>query len=95
MSSVVYQAFHQINKTGKVQLCKSHHPDYKNGDQKPDFLYINNALKMTVFLAEQKITNGYLGSEHVNTWLSLVKPIFKTISKPENIVIRYSRKFKA
>ncbi len=47
MRSVVNKAFDQIRATGKVQLFKSHRPDYRDGEQQRDFLYVKDAVNMT------------------------------------------------
>jgi len=87
MRSVVHKAFHQISQTGKVQLFKSYRPDYRDGEQERDFLYVKDAVDMTLYLAETPETNGLfnLGSGHANTWLSLTKAIFKAMNLSENI----------
>lgn len=87
MRSVVHKAFYQISHTGKVQLFKSYHPDYRDGEQERDFLYVKDAIDMTLHLAETPQAGGLfnLGSGHANTWLSLVKAIFKAMNLPENI----------
>lgn len=87
MRSVVHKAYHQIRTTGRVSLFKSYHPDYKNGEQMRDFLYVKDAVQMTIFLAETPAAKGLfnLGSGEANTWLSLVRPIFKALNLPEAI----------
>lgn len=87
MRSVVNKAFHQIRETGKVQLFKSYNPAYKDGESLRDFLYIKDAVDMTLHLAQDKSQSGIfnIGSGEANTWLSLVKPIFKAMGKQENI----------
>ncbi len=87
MRSVVHKAFKQISETGKVQLFKSYHPDYKDGEQVRDFLYVKDAAQMTIHLAKNKSAHGIfnLGSGIANTWLSLAQAIFKAMNKPENI----------
>lgn len=87
MRSLVHKAYHQILETGKVKLFKSYHPDYKDGGQMRDFLYVKDAVNMTIHLAENASANGLynLGSGEANTWLSLVQAIFKAMNKPEKI----------
>lgn len=87
MRSVVHKAFEQILQTHKVQLFKSYHPNYKDGEQVRDFLYVKDAAQMTIYLAENKSANGIfnLGSGIANTWLTLARAIFKAMNKPENI----------
>ncbi|MGE9296074.1 MAG: ADP-glyceromanno-heptose 6-epimerase [Puniceicoccales bacterium] len=87
MRSVVHKAFGQIRETGKVQLFKSYHPDYPDGGQKRDFLYVKDAVAMTLHLAETPTAGGLfnLGSGSANTWISLVTPIFDSLGFPVNI----------
>ena len=81
MRSVVNKAFDQIRSTGKVQLFKSHRPDYRDGEQMRDFLYVKDAVNMTLFLASQPLAGGLynLGSGEARTWLQLVKAIFSAL----------------
>lgn len=87
MSSVVYKAFHQIQHTGKVQLFKSYRSEYRDGEQERDFLYVKDAVNMTLHLAENPSAKGLfnIGSGVANTWLSLTKAIFRAMDLKENI----------
>jgi ADP-L-glycero-D-manno-heptose 6-epimerase len=87
MRSVVHKAFGQIKETGRVKLFKSYHPDYKDGEQKRDFIYVKDAVKMTYFLLENKNVNGIfnVGTGEARTWNDLVKAIFDALEKPVEI----------
>lgn len=87
MRSVVNKAFDQILSTGKVKLFKSKNPNYKDGEQKRDFLYIKDAVEMTLFFLDNKDKNGLfnIGSGKARTWNDLVTAIFNAMSKPVNI----------
>ena len=87
MRSVVHKAFEQIRDTGKVMLFKSKNPDYKDGEQKRDFICLNDAVDMTLFFLENKNLNGLfnIGSGTARTWNDLVKAIFNALGKPLNI----------
>ncbi|WP_309381862.1 ADP-glyceromanno-heptose 6-epimerase [Cerasicoccus frondis] len=87
MRSVVHKAFGQIQETGGVKLFKSYHPDYEDGGQMRDFLYVKDAVAMTLHLAEAESAGGLynLGSGQANTWVSLVTPIFEALNLPVNI----------
>ena len=78
MRSVVHKAFGEIRATGKVSLFKSYRPEYPDGCQQRDFLYVKDAVAATLFLAEQIDGGGLfnIGSGQPNTWISLVTPIF-------------------
>jgi len=84
MRSLVNKAYQQILTTGKVGLFKSLHPDYKDGEQKRDFLYVKDAVEMTIHFAETAPTAGglyNLGSGEANTWLTLTRAIFAALSR--------------
>ncbi len=87
MRSVVHKAYGQIRETGQVKLFKSHHPDYRDGEQMRDFLYVKDAVAMTLHLAETPGVGGLfnLGSGKAQTWLDLVRPIFAALELPETI----------
>jgi len=78
MRSVVHKAFGEIRATGKVSLFKSYRPEYPDGGQQRDFLYVKDAIAATLFLAERIDGGGLfnIGSGQPNTWISLVTPIF-------------------
>jgi ADP-L-glycero-D-manno-heptose 6-epimerase len=93
MISMVARAYQQIWATGKVQLFKSYHPQYADGYQERDFLYVKDAADMTIFLGnipekiEGRRTTGIytVGSGVASTWIDLVKPIFEILDKPHRI----------
>jgi ADP-L-glycero-D-manno-heptose 6-epimerase len=83
MRSLVHKACGQILATGKVQLFKSHRPDYKHGEQMRDFLYVKDAIRMTLHLAETPSAGGLfnLGSGKAHTWIELATAIFTALGK--------------
>ncbi len=87
MRSVVHKAFEQIRDTGKVKLFKSLHPDFKDGEQKRDFIYIKDAVDMTLFFLDNPDKNGLynVGTGSARTWNHLVTAIFNALNKPVNI----------
>ncbi len=100
MRSVVHKAYGQILQTGKVQLFKSDRPDYKDGEQMRDFLYVKDAIKMTLHLACTDSAGGLynLGSGQAHTWVQLVNAIFSALGKapvidfvpmPEHLKAKY------
>ena len=84
MRSVIHRAFHQVQTTGKIQLFKSHHPKYRDGEQKRDFLYIKDAVEMTIFLAANPSAAGIfnLGFGRARTWLDVAQAVFSALGKP-------------
>ena len=87
MRSVVHKACGQIRQTGKVGLFRSHHPDYRDGEQQRDFLYVKDAVVMTLHLADTPGAAGIynIGSGNAATWIDLVTPIFNSLNLPPNI----------
>jgi len=87
MRSVVHKAFQQIQETGRVRLFKSRNPDYKDGEQKRDFLYVKDAVDATLHLAFSPKATGLfnVGSGCASTWIELVTPIFHELNVPVNL----------
>jgi len=87
MRSVVSKSYEQIVSTGEMTLFKSHHPDYGDGRQMRDFLYVKDAVLMTIWLAESNKANGLfnLGNGQARTWLDLGHSIFSALGTGPNI----------
>lgn len=87
MRSVVHKAFHQIQETGRVSLFKSYRPEFSDGGQKRDFLYVKDAVEITVTLAERVDGGGLfnIGSGEANTWIALAEAIFAALGKRPQI----------
>jgi ADP-L-glycero-D-manno-heptose 6-epimerase len=84
MRSLVNKAYQQILTTGRVQLFKSHKPEYKDGEQMRDFLYVKDAVEMTIHFADHAPKAGglyNLGSGEANTWLTLARAIFAALGR--------------
>lgn len=86
MRSIVLKAYEQIRSTGSVRLFKSYRPEFRDGEQQRDFIYVKDAVAMTVHAAQSDV-NGLLniGSGGTHTWLDLVRPIFRALGVPESI----------
>jgi ADP-L-glycero-D-manno-heptose 6-epimerase len=87
MRSVVHKAYAQIQNTGSVELFKSHHPDFRDGEQQRDFLYVKDAVNATIHLATEPQAAGIfnIGSGIASTWIDLVTPIFQSLDLPVSI----------
>ena len=88
MRSLVAKAYRQILDTGTVALFRSHHPDYWDGEQLRDFLYVKDAVEMTLHFAEKAPDTGglyNLGSGEANTWLTLANSIFAALGREPSI----------
>ncbi|HEY6485127.1 MAG TPA: ADP-glyceromanno-heptose 6-epimerase [Candidatus Cybelea sp.] len=86
MRSIVQKAYEQIQAAGSVRLFKSHRPEYRDGEQQRDFIYVKDVVDMTLHLAEANAAGLYnVGSGTPHTWLHLVRPIFHALEMPERI----------
>jgi ADP-L-glycero-D-manno-heptose 6-epimerase len=87
MRSLVNKAFDQVRETGKIRLFKSYRPMFKDGEQKRDFLYVKDAVDMTIHLAVTRGAHGLfnLGSGKARTWIDLANAVFAALSLPAQI----------
>jgi ADP-L-glycero-D-manno-heptose 6-epimerase len=87
MASVVFHAFNQITANGALKLFRSHNPDYRDGEQLRDFVYVKDVVKVCMFLKNNRPENGLynLGSGKARTFLDLGKLTFKAMGIAENI----------
>lgn len=87
MASVIFHAFHQIGKTGGMKLFRSHNPDYTDGGQLRDFVYVKDVVEVCHYLMDTPPASGIynLGSGTARTFLDLTKNTFKAMGKEENI----------
>ncbi len=87
MRSVVHKAFHQVRETGRMSLFKSYRPEFPDGGQRRDFMYVKDAVAATVFLAEHVDGGGLfnIGSGEPNTWLTLAHAIFSALTMEPKI----------
>jgi len=87
MRSLVCKAFEQIQSTGKIRLFKSYKPEYPDGGQKRDFVYVKDAVDITLHLAENEDCGGLfnVGSGSARTWLDLAHSLFRALGKKPDI----------
>lgn len=87
MASVILHAFNQIKATGNMKLFKSHHPDFPDGGQTRDFVYVKDLSEVMVFLMHHRKNSGIynVGTGLGRTFLDLTKNTFKAMNLPENI----------
>jgi ADP-L-glycero-D-manno-heptose 6-epimerase len=100
MRSLVCKAYDQIVSTGKIRLFKSYKSEYPDGGQMRDFVYVKDAVEMTLHLAETPLAAGLynIGAGVARTWLDLANALFDAlaiapeidfIEMPENIKDQY------
>jgi ADP-L-glycero-D-manno-heptose 6-epimerase len=87
MRSMVYRAFQQIRQTGSVKLFRSERAEFKDGEQLRDFLYVKDAVAMTLHMASCPSAVGIfnLGSGVAHTWLDLTSPVFEACGQPPKV----------
>ena len=87
MRSLVCKAYEQIVETGKIKLFKSYKAEYRDGEQMRDFVYVRDAVAMTLHLADNKKSGGLynVGSGVARTWIDLGSAIFKALGREPEI----------
>ena len=87
MASVIWHAFHQIKKTGKMKLFRSHNKDYKDGQQMRDFIFVQDLLDVCYHLMHLRKYPGIynLGTGKARTFLDLTQQVFRSMGIEENI----------
>jgi len=83
MASVIFHSFNQIKSSGKVKLFRSHKPEYKDGEQLRDFVYVKDVVDICYWLMNEKPAPGLynLGTGKARTFKDLVTAIFKSLDK--------------
>ncbi len=100
MASVIFHAFNQIKEKGSVKLFRSHNPEYKDGEQLRDFVYVKDVVKVCLFLMEHRKNSGLynLGTGQARSFKDLalstfsalgVDPEINFIDTPEDIRDKY------
>ncbi len=87
MASVIFHAFNQISASDKMKLFRSHNPEFKDGEQMRDFVYVKDVVDVIMFLMRDRKHSGIynLGSGKARTFLDLTKNTFKAMGKKEDI----------
>jgi ADP-L-glycero-D-manno-heptose 6-epimerase len=87
MRSLVHKSFGQVKTEGVIRLFKSYRKDYRDGEQKRDFLYVKDAVAMTLHLAATPKANGLfnIGSGAARTWIDLANAVFAALERKPNI----------
>jgi len=87
MRSVVCKSYAEALETGVIQLFKSYRPQYRDGEQRRDFLYVKDAVDMTLHLAANTAANGIfnIGSGVARTWNELARAVFAALGREPRI----------
>jgi ADP-L-glycero-D-manno-heptose 6-epimerase len=88
MRSLVNKAYSQIMHEGHITLFKSHRPDYHDGEQKRDFVYVADAVAVTLYFYDHPEISGLFncGTGEARTWVDLANALFAAIGRKPNIV---------
>ncbi|HOF04884.1 MAG TPA: ADP-glyceromanno-heptose 6-epimerase [Syntrophales bacterium] len=87
MRSVVHKAFGQIREAGRVGLFKSYRPDYPDGGQRRDFVYVKDCVEVLWWLLRNGDVNGIfnVGTGKSRTWNDLMRAVFQALALPVRI----------
>lgn len=87
MASVIFHTYNQIKASGEMKLFQSHNPDFKDGEQMRDFVYVKDVVSVLYFFMHHRKDSGIynLGSGKARTFLDLAKNTFKALGKEPNI----------
>ena len=87
MASVIFHAFHQVNSSGKVKLFRSHRPDFEDGKQIRDFVYVKDVVNVCCFLMLNRKNSAIfnLGTGNARSFRDLAKATFHALNKTVNI----------
>ena len=88
MASVIFHAYHEIYKTGAMNLFRSHNPKYKDGEQLRDFVYVKDIVNVCFFLMHHRKNSGIynLGTGKARTFIDLATVTSKAMGlAPPNI----------
>lgn len=87
MASVIFHTFHQISEKGSMNLFRSHNPNYTDGGQLRDFVYVKDVVEVCLFLLKEKPGSGIynLGSGKARTFLDLATNTFLAMGKNPQI----------
>lgn len=87
MRSLVHKSTAQVQAGGVIRLFKSYRSDFRDGEQKRDFLYVKDAVAMTLHLAASKRAGGLfnIGSGKARTWLDLARAVFAALKRKPKI----------
>ncbi|MGI6087247.1 MAG: ADP-glyceromanno-heptose 6-epimerase [Kiritimatiellia bacterium] len=84
MRSVVHKAFGQIQAEGIMRLFRSHKPEFRDGEQTRDFVYVRDAVAVTLFFHDHPKVGGLYncGTGKARTWNDLARAVFAALGQP-------------
>ena len=86
-ASVAYHLFQQVSRGGPARLFRSHNPDYPDGGQMRDFIWVGDCVEVLTWLLENRRVNGLfnVGTGKARSFADLARALFKAMDRPENI----------
>lgn len=87
MASVIFHAFNQIKECGRVKLFRSHRPDFADGMQLRDFVYVKDVVEVLYWFLQNRHADGIfnLGTGHARSFLDLVRATFAALQRTPDI----------
>lgn len=87
MASVIFHSFNQITSTGRTRLFRSNHPDYKDGMQLRDFIYVKDVINVIYYMMNRRPDSGIynLGTGQARTFTDLARAVFRAMNREEKI----------
>ncbi|MBQ4355736.1 MAG: ADP-glyceromanno-heptose 6-epimerase [Bacteroidales bacterium] len=87
MASVIFHAFNQIKECGRVKLFRSHRPDFADGMQLRDFVYVKDVVEVLYWFSQNRHADGIfnLGTGHARSFLDLVRATFAALQRTPDI----------
>ncbi len=87
MRSVINKSYSQILETGEIGLFKSYRPEYNDGEQERDFVYVRDAVAVTLFFHDNQDVSGLYncGTGKARSWVDLAKALFTAMNIEPNI----------
>lgn len=87
MASVVLHAYRQIGETGKMKLFRSHNPNYEDGQQLRDFVYVKDVAKVILWLMRHRPESGIynVGTGHARSFYDLADSTFKAMGRETHV----------
>ncbi len=87
MRSKVLKAYEEVKQTGRIRLFKSYNPEFKDGEQKRDFIYIKDAVEIVIYLLKNERAHGIfnVGTGKARSWLDLANAVFNALGLEPDI----------
>lgn len=85
--SPILHVFNQVQESGKMKLFKSHHPDFKDGEQRRDFVFVEDVVDVIEFARKGGLRRGIynVGTGQARTFIDLTRAVFSEMERPERI----------